>query len=284
MIKRLILLGMIASALGGPSISGQQARAFEVFEVVKESPAVLVLTDELSGNIFIRDREGKLVVELNKPLGNRVEVGLDEGEYTVVNIWEGDAYESAIALCHGDILELTPGMFLTEGDDRLPPDQTPVQPQKETLMRGRFETHITGGFDIRTTRVFDEYSVLLGGNIGLTLNHHFTIGIAGYSRALRENGFFDLNVDIDAGNPSYGGLVLGYSFFPLRKVHFHIETLLGGGDSWQGSFAIVEPRIDLVLNITQIVRLRFGLAAPFTNRKRAGLETVMLNFGIQFGK
>lgn len=284
MIKKFILLGMIASALGGPSIMGQQARAFKMFEFIPQSPAVLVLTDEISGNIFIRDREDRLVVELNKPCGNRVEVGLDEGEYTVVNIWEGDTYESAIALCQGDVLELTPAMFLMEEEGPLPLDRIPVEPQKETLMRDRFEAHLTGGFEIRTTRVFDEYSVLLGGNIGMTLNHHFSIGIAGYSRAVREHGFFDLDVDFDTGNPSYGGLVLGYSFFPWRQVHFRIETLLGGGDSWQGSFAIVEPRLDLVLNITQIVRLRFGLAVPFTNRKRAGLETVMLNFGIQFGK
>jgi hypothetical protein len=97
-------------------------------------------------------------------------------------------------------------------------------------------------------------------------------------------GLFDLEVDFDSGSPSYGGFVLGYSFLPMRKVHFMIETLLGGGDSWRGSFGIVEPRIEMVLNINQIIRLRFGLAMPFTNQKKAGMENIMLNFGIQFGE
>lgn len=275
---------MLASMLGGPLTAGQHANAFELLENGPETTAILVLSDEISGRIYIRDWEDMLVVEMNKPCGNDVELGLDEGKYVVINIWEGAVYESTITLQHGDRLKLTPELFITGESVDMPEERIQSQPHKETLMGDRIETRITGGFDIKSTRIFDDHSVFIGGNIGLTLNRNIYIGAACYSRAIRENGFFDLELDVDAGLPSYGGLVLGYSFFPSRKVHFRVETLLGAGDAWQGFFTIVEPRIDMVLNISQILRLRFGLAMPFTSQEKIGLENVMMNFGIQFGK
>jgi hypothetical protein len=114
LINGIILLGILVSVLGGPVIDGPQAEAFGVCDNVCEAGAILVLTEEISGRIYIRDLEDLLVVELKKPFGNRVEVGLEEGEYVVVNVRDGDVYESAIALCRGDFMELTPGMFLRD--------------------------------------------------------------------------------------------------------------------------------------------------------------------------
>ncbi len=275
---------MLASAFGGPLTGGHQAKAAELFEERGEETAVLVLSAEISGRIYIRDWQDTLVVELNKPCGSKVDLRLDEGEYVVINIWEGDAYQSAISLRQGETLELTPGTFAAGEEATIPEERIQIQPQKETLLEDRIKMHISGGLDIKSTRIFDEQSVLVGGNIGLTLNDRLYIGLAGYSRAVHADGCFELDLDFDAGRPSYGGLVLGYSFFPSRKVHFRVETLLGGGHSWHGPFSIIEPRIDVVLNITQILGFRVGLAMPFTSQEKTGLKHGMLNFGIQFGK
>jgi hypothetical protein len=293
MIKGLAMLGMLVIVFGGPLMIGQQASAIDrleysnlisapAIENVQKDKAVLVLSDEISGRIYVRDREDILVVELDKPYGKNIELSLDVGEYVLLNIWEGEVYESRIALQQGDMLELTPDMLETVERIDIPQEQ--IQPQKETLLGDRIEMYISGGIDFKSTKICDEHGVLIGGNIGVTLNRNFYVGVAGYTRAVRENGAFDLEIDFDDGRPSYGGLILVYSFFPLRKVHFRVETLLGGGDAWFGSFYIFEPGVDAVFNITQILRFRLGISMPFTDHEKSGLENLILNIGIQFGK
>jgi hypothetical protein len=295
MIKGLAMLGMLVIVFGGPLMIGQQASAIDTLEYsslisapaienVQKDKAVLVLSDEITGRIYVRNWEDILVVELDKPYGKRIELGLDKGKYVLTNIWEGEIYESRIALRQGEILNLIPDMLVAIERTDIPQEQIQIQPQKETLLGDRIEMGIAGGIDFKSTKICDEHGVLIGGNIGVTLNRNFYIGVAGYARAVRENGAFDLEVDFDDGRPSYGGLILGYSFFPLRKVHFRVETLLGGGDAWFGSFYIFEPGVDAVFNITQILRFRFGISMPFTDREKTGLDNIMLNIGIQFGK
>lgn len=295
MIKGLAMLGMLVIVFGGPLMIGQQASAIDTLkysslisapaiENVQKDKAVLVLSDEITGRIYIRDWEDILVVELDKPYGKNIELVLDVGEYMLLNIWEGEVYESRIALQQGDMLKLTPDMLETVERTDIPQEQIQTQTQKETLLGDRIEMYIAGGIDFKSTKICDEHGVLIGGNIGVTLNRNFYVGVAGYTRAVRENGAFDLEVDFDDGRPSYGGLILGYSFFPLRKVHFRVETLLGGGDAWFGSFYIFEPGVDAVFNITQILRFRLGISMPFTDHEKSGLENLILNIGIQFGK
>ena len=286
MIKGLSFFCVIVTVLGGPMTGGHQAKAVEPMENIPEAAAVLVLSDEISGPIFIRDRKDLLVVELNKPCGSTIELGLDMGQYVVVNIWEGDVYESTIALRDGEILELTPAMFMFVAEERddAPREHVAELPPKDTLLGDRIQVRLTGGLELKSARIFDEYGVLFGGNIGVTLNRNFSIGVAGYSRAAQGPGCFDLDVDFDEGKPSYGGLVLGYAFRPSKKVHFRIGALLGGGSTWERSFAIFEPGVDMVLNITQVLSLRLGVTMPFASPESTGIKDFMLNFGLQFGK
>jgi hypothetical protein len=295
MKKGLVVLGILVNVFGGIMVIGQLASAKDLsedyslisasaIEDVQKDRAVLVLSDEISGRIYIRDRKDIMVVELDKPYGKDIELGLDVGEYMLINIWEGEVYESRIALQQGDILKLTPNMLVTVERADIPQEQVLMPPQKETLLGDRIEMRITGGIDFKSTKICNEHDLLIGGNIGVTLNRNFYVGIAGYARAERENSAFDLDVDFDDGKPVYGGLILGYSFSPSKKVHLKIVTLLGGGDSWFRSFYILEPGIDVVLNITQILRFRIGLSMPFTDREKTGLNDIMLNIGVQFGK
>ena len=50
---------------------------------VRHTTATIVLGESLDGRIFIRNAKQELVVELYKPQGRRVEIGLDAGEYEV---------------------------------------------------------------------------------------------------------------------------------------------------------------------------------------------------------
>jgi hypothetical protein len=114
----------------------------------------------------------------------------------------------------------------------------------------------------------------MGGSLGVTINHVFSVGFAGYGKA-----------NFDPGLPGYGGLFFAYNFSPNRKLHFRATALVGSGTSHFGNiFYIFEPGVEGVLNISQVVRLTFGLSMPLTDKDNTGMESASLNIGFQFGK
>ena len=50
---------------------------------LRQTTATLVLVEELDGRFFIRNDRSELVVELYKPRGRRVELGVEPGVYEV---------------------------------------------------------------------------------------------------------------------------------------------------------------------------------------------------------
>ena len=64
---------------------------------LRSSKAGLSLSEELSGSIYVRDVRGNLAVELDKAEGDRMELGLPPGKYTVAMV-EGDARSQAEVL------------------------------------------------------------------------------------------------------------------------------------------------------------------------------------------
>src|SRR5262249_40050020 len=50
---------------------------------VRQTTATLVLGEDLDGRFFIRNAAQELVVELYKPFGRKVELGLEPGEYEI---------------------------------------------------------------------------------------------------------------------------------------------------------------------------------------------------------
>jgi hypothetical protein len=50
---------------------------------VRQTTATLVLGEELDGRFFVRNAAQELVVELYKPLGRKIELGLEPGDYEV---------------------------------------------------------------------------------------------------------------------------------------------------------------------------------------------------------
>lgn len=75
---------------------------------IRKSSATLVLPKNITGRIFIHDHHDVLVIELNKPYGRSIQLGLDQGKYRIMNIIEGDIYETAVSLRNGESIELRP--------------------------------------------------------------------------------------------------------------------------------------------------------------------------------
>ncbi len=68
--------------------------------------AGLLLAEDLEGRLHVRDRDDGLVVELQKPRGRTVELGLEPGEYRIFLDRDGDYFTSALALAEGDVRQL----------------------------------------------------------------------------------------------------------------------------------------------------------------------------------
>ena len=241
---------------------------------IRTSSAVLVLGVDMTGKVFIHDSNNQLVLELTKPPGRRVELGLEEGEYRVINIAEGKVFESSVELRAGQEVELSGDSFAeTEKQYTTPRGDRAEKIQKEALLRGKSSLHPYIGFDTKASGSH----VIMGFNLGLTFNRVFSVGIASYAKTNFVDGF--------PGMPGYGGITFAYAFSPLKKWSLRLTALAGtgaGGNFWV--FYVFEPGIEGVLNLSRYVRIKAGLSFPITDSENEGLKSPIFSVGFQFGK
>jgi len=111
---------------------------------IRKSSSVLVIGKNIFGRVFVHNQENILVVEINKPFGRDIEIGLETGKYRVINIRNGNIYESRIALTEGMSYQLKINQFketkkayaLARGNITFPPGK----------MKNRFQVEFFGGF------------------------------------------------------------------------------------------------------------------------------------------
>jgi hypothetical protein len=262
-----------------------------------DTAAILVLNEEIFGKITIFDEDEDLVVELTKPVGRRIELGLEEGEYLIVNIPEHRPFRALVTLKEGtstelNIEDLTPESAESRQENK--PNFEPlsnemnVQIPKETLLGGETHSHFYGEIGTKSTEVNDEFSVLVGGQLGWTFNHSFSLGFAAYARAEHEYEYeyeyWDRYRYYDYRGPAYGGITTAFIFPPKNLIHLKVGALFGAGYAWDRHFYIFEPQVDVVLNISQIVRIQAGISYPITDRDISGLDDFMFNVSFRLGK
>jgi hypothetical protein len=263
--------------------------------------AILILNEGIFGKITILDECEDLILKLTKQVGRKVELGLDKGKYLVINIPEDRPFKAWVTLEEGTSVELraedlTPDVVETyqEVMPDCEPHQKTNEPSipKETLLGGESHAHFFGEFGTKTTEIFDEFAVLVGGQLGWTFNHAFSVGFAGYARAEHEDrydcGSWGWDCDgykyCEYRGPAYGGITTAFIFPPKNLIHFKVGALFGAGYAWDRHFYIFEPEFDIVLNISQIVRIQAGISYPITEKDHSGLENVMFNVSFRFGK
>jgi hypothetical protein len=266
-----------------------------------DDTAILVLNEEIFGKITIFDEDEDLVVVLTKQVGRKLELGLDGGEYLIVNIPESKSFKAWVTLKEGTRIELNAEDLTPEGaeslQEQMPDCETQSSTQesqipKETLLGDEGHSHFYGEFGTKTTDVFDEFSVLVGGQLGWTFDHAFSIGFAAYARAEHEHeygcGHWDWDYDgyryYEYRGPAYGGFTFAFMYPPKSLIHFKVGALFGAGYSWDRHFYIFEPQVDVVLNISQILRLQVGVSYPLADRADTGLDDVLFNVSFRIGK
>lgn len=160
-----------------------------------------------------------------------------------------------------------------------------------------------GGFvapSVRFVEVRQENGLLMGGRIGLVVNHVFSLGACAYG-SVAEPSPDDLP-GLEALDIGYGGLCLEYTFRPHDALHVSVPVMIGGGKIWfRGAYVdpesgedsevlfVVEPEIAVEFNLTRNWRLNLGAAylhvngtdlADFTDEDLSGVSWV---FTMKFG-
>ncbi len=136
-----------------------------VITEIRQSTAVLVLDEDIDGKFYIHNKDNVLIVELEKAFGRKISIGLNEGEYRIINITGRDIFESKISLESEKSYELDSKQFTKA--DKIPTVLRGGQAEyfhtynaKRHLDRWRFE--IIGGYaainpeDLNLRAQFDE--------------------------------------------------------------------------------------------------------------------------------
>jgi len=142
-----------------------------------------------------------------------------------------------------------------------------------------------GALNFGYTQIKGKDTYLMGARGGWLIDHHFTIGLAGYG-FISDNEYWD----IIEGNPiymagGYGGLFLEAIIAPNYPVHVTIPLIIGAGGIaytdqkwWDGNeydhygesvdsdaYFVLEPGLELEVNVIRFMRFSVGGSYRYTS-------------------
>jgi hypothetical protein len=143
---------------------------------------------------------------------------------------------------------------------------------------------VTGGYispELKVGNVHEDISLFVGGRFGMILNDRFTLGIAGYSlvnnsnfRTTEQVSTYPVNTPARI-NMGYGGLLMEYTFFSNKKIHFSIPVVVGAAGIYiyednedyffnnyneieNTAAFVVEPGLNLEFNFFKFLKIDLG--------------------------
>jgi hypothetical protein len=150
--------------------------------------------------------------------------------------------------------------------------------QENTLLSGTLENGGYGAIFTKIGQINGETGVFMGGQGAWIINHRFGVGGKGYG-IVNETKVKDLqNVKLEFG--CWGGLV-EYIVASDKLLHLNIHSMIGAGgvryaiidhkdehddiDYSEDGFFVLEPGLDLVLNVSKNFRIGAGVAYRYVN-------------------
>ena len=166
------------------------------------------------------------------------------------------------------------------------------------------------------SRMEETASPLLGASLGIILDRKFIVGVSGWGKVVRttfyghyiqrRNGMTtEIPHQKMAVGYGYGGLLLGAILQSNKPLHVTITSLFGAGSSNEyiieadgdhgttfnsPGFAVIEPMVNLELNLTKKLRAAFGVgyrwigAGKFEQLSSADLSGLTCQVALQLGK
>lgn len=220
-----------------------------------------------------------------------------------------NAAASAPTQSQRSTLELTPAQTTPVTQTAADADDEP-----QTLFSSKSHWGGYGGLDIAYTRLAGRDAALFCGGGALLADHQFSLGLTGCGNATRIPGQSYGDVVHESGDRlefGYGGLVLGYQFFPRRIYNLSLTTLVGAGataivnandrwsnDNWRehddhvkthDTVFVAEPRLTGYLNLTRWARMgvfagyRFVGGVNMANLSNSDIAGPVVGGNLQFG-
>lgn len=240
---------------------------------IRESSALLVIDKNISGRIFIhnRDQNDALVLELTKPFGRDIKLGLEQGKYRVINIREERVYEAEIYLKETELFELNRDQFAKTDKiyTRVRGDKTAhIRSKKEAFFKGRSGINLFLGMRLSPKEFSNEKGNEISFKIGFSLKAPLYFSI------------FQREHD----NKSYAGLELQYAFAPWRKYYLQAGLKVGIVEENNNNFPVFTPKIRLMMNLSRFLRVGMGIYYPIADIDAGLNRRVFTEFCFEWGK
>jgi len=145
-------------------------------------------------------------------------------------------------------------------------DSTHHEDEIATLLHGDISYGGFGGFMMDYSTIGNEFVFSNGGGGGVLLNRKFFIGGFGLSSV---NNISTSIADYDRLEMEYGGMWLGYYFFPEKAVHIGLDAKVGWGSITyreNGFFSsrvsdgvyVINPGLNIGMNVTRWFKVNVG--------------------------
>lgn len=166
------------------------------------------------------------------------------------------------------------------------------EPKKEVETLFQSQKGFGGYFGLTMgySNINGQDALVAGGRFMFVANHYLGIGIGGKGFVTTPMSIIDEVYTYSAGG--YGGLYLEPVILSLKPVHIAIPILIGGGGIYneyivnytESAFFIIEPGIDVELNIAKWFRIGLGASYKFTSKLESlpNQPTDLLN-GFNYG-
>lgn len=180
-------------------------------------------------------------------------------------------------------------------------DEAPIRTLAGT--KGQMSHGGWGSLDLAGTRMLDQDAFLIGGRGGWLINHRFTVGIAGYGKVTAatnadydayKNALDDRPDGTGCFHVGYAGLLLEPIIKYRSPVHVSLPVIIGAGGAGFGfhrdtvgeapevqddgrrvrrngereaqAFFVLEPGVQLEVNLLPMVRFGLGASYRYTSR------------------
>jgi len=151
------------------------------------------------------------------------------------------------------------------------PRERPV----ETLIHGRPRIGLYGGPVIKYTSLDDRFALLIGGRGAISFYDIFSIGGGGYGLVNEIPVPYSQSPYEQYLSFGYGGVIFEFLIASHKVVHLSLHSLIGGGSlyyhdyywrTWGDDlFFVLEPGLDLELNVSRCFRIGMGGTYRFVN-------------------
>lgn len=247
---------------------------------LRSTSAALVLAEELSGRVEVRDALSRLVVELSKAPERPLRLGLPPGEYRV-SITRGDKRAEATVVLQrdserllqtSDFQDQTPDPAASRGTAADGGDPKPPA----TLFDRAPKLGAYAGLAFRYARLLGSDNLLAGLEAAVLLDHRLAFGFAAYGWSAGREG------ELSGVTLGYGGLLLRYHLLFDSPLVISFAALAAAGDISvsrtdatsasvrdSDNIFVCEPQISAHLQVARFLRL----GADFGYRIVAGVDT-----------